>query len=219
MIAWFLKVYPFLAWAGSLIIFGSCLVAGLAYRGKMGERYSIGSHFVSELGEVGVSRLAWVFNGGLVLGSALLFLMMPGVGISLKNVWGYLGSLVGMVAAVGCLFVGLYPMNNIKPHIRAAMVYFRGGLATIFLFGIAVLVQPAATRLVPLSILIIGGLAFVSYVAFLTLLGRSREQGEKNNALDTSTMKERPRFGWMPFLEWMVVLLTILWFLVVSTAR
>ena len=81
MKAWFLEVYPILAWAGSLIIFGSCLVAGLAYRGKLGERYSIGRHFVSELGEVGVSRLAWLFNGGLVVGSALLFLMMPGVGI------------------------------------------------------------------------------------------------------------------------------------------
>ncbi len=149
MKAWFLEVYPILAWAGSLIIFGSCLVAGLAYRGKLGERYSIGRHFVSELGEVGVSRLAWLFNGGLVVGSALLFLMMPGVGISLGNAWGYLGSLVGMVAAVGCLLVGLYPMNNFKPHIKAAMVYFRGGLATIFLFGIAILVQPAVTRSPP----------------------------------------------------------------------
>jgi hypothetical membrane protein len=84
---WYLEIYPILALAGSLIILGSSFIAILAYRGKNNERYSITRFFVSELGEVGVSKLAWLFNGGLILGSFLLFLMMPGIGISLGNGW------------------------------------------------------------------------------------------------------------------------------------
>jgi hypothetical protein len=32
-------------------------------------------------------------------------------------------------------------------------------------------------------------------------------------------VKVRTRFWWMPFLEWMLVIFTILWFLVICAAR
>lgn len=218
MIEWVVKNYPILGWAGSLIILVSSLIAAIAYRGKQGERYTFSTHFVSELGEVGVSRLAWLFNGGLIIGSFIFFWMMPGVGISLDNVWGYLGSAVGMIAAVGCLFVGVFPMNNIKPHIKAAMTYFRAGLATVLLFSIAIIVQPVDGRVIPLYSLVIGVLAFAAYFSFLIHLGKATRQKD-SSFLDTSSITNRPRFWWMPFLEWMVVIFTILWFLVISAAR
>ncbi len=215
---WFLEYYSYLAWAGSLVILLSSSIAALAYRGKDGERYRISTHFVSELGEIGVSRLAWLFNGGLILGSFLLLLMMPGVGISLNSAWGYLGTGVGMIAATACLLVGVFPMNNIKPHIKAAMTYFRAGLATVLLFMIAILVQPAQERVIPLYSLIIGAIAFMAYASFLVYMGKNTKK-EATNALDTSFITNRPRFWWMPFLEWMVVIFTILWFLVISAVR
>jgi len=218
MIEWLLKFYPILGWAGSLVILISSFIAAMAYRGKQGERFTISTHFVSELGEVGVSRLAWLFNGGLIVGSFIFFWMMPGVGLSLNNLWGYLGSAVGMIAAVGCLFVGVFPMNNIKPHIKAAMTYFRAGLATVLLFSIAILVQPADARFIPLYSLVIGVLAFASYLSFLIHLGKATRQKD-SSVLDTSSITNRPSFWWMPFLEWMVVIFTILWFLVISAAR
>jgi hypothetical membrane protein len=218
MIQRVLKFYPILGWAGSLVILLSSFIAALAYRGKQGEHYTISTHFVSELGEIGVSRLAWLFNGGLILGSFIFFLMMPGVGLSLNSVWGYLGSIVGMVAAMGCLFVGVFPMNNIKPHIKAAMTYFRAGLATVLLFSIAILVQPSNERVIPLYSLIIGIIAFMAYASFLIYMGRTTKK-EPSNALDTSLITNRPRFWWMPFLEWMVVIFTILWFLIISAAQ
>ncbi len=218
MIQWVLKMYPILGWAGSLVILLTSFIAALAFRGKQGERYKISTHFVSELGEVGVSRLAWLFNGGLIFGSFIFFLMMPGVGLSLNSVWGYLGSVVGMVAAMGCLFVGVFPMNNIKPHIKAAMTYFRAGLATVLLFSIAILVQPSNERVIPLYSLIIDIIAFMAYASFLIYMGRTTKK-ESSNALDTSLITNRLRFWWMPFLEWMVVIFTILWFLTISAAR
>lgn len=213
-----LEFYPYLGWAGSLLILLSSLVAALAYRGKDGERYSIARHFVSELGEIGVSRLAWVFNGGLLLGSFLLLLMMPGVGLSLDSVWGYIGTAFGMLAALGSLFVGIFPMNKLKPHTIAAMTYFRAGLATVLIFIIAILVQPAEARVIPLYSLVIGVLAFISYASFLIHAGNMAKR-QQANALDTAVVKVRPRFWWMPFLEWMVVIYTILWFLIVCAAR
>jgi len=38
------------------------------YRGYAGEGYSPLTHFISELGEIAASRLAWAFNLGIVLG-------------------------------------------------------------------------------------------------------------------------------------------------------
>jgi len=214
----FLEIYPYLGWAGSLTILVCSLIAASAYRGKEGERYSITRHFVSELGEAGVSRLAQVFNAGLIAGSFLLLLMIPGVGMSLNSVWGYVGSAFGMIAATACLFVGVFPMNHIKPHTVAAMTYFRSGLATVLVFCIAIVVQPAEARVIPLYALVIGGLAFAAYASFLIHAGNMAKR-QQANALDTATVKVRPHFWWMPFLEWMVVIFTILWFLVVCAVR
>lgn len=213
-----LDIYPYLGWAGSLIILLCSLVAGAAYRGKNGERYFITRYFVSELGELGVSRLAGVFNGGLIAGSFLLFLMMPGVGLSLNSIWGYIGMVFGMVAALACLFVGVFPMNKLKPHAIAAMTYFRSGLAAVLVFSIAIIAQPAETRVIPLYSLVIGVLAFAAYASFLIHAGKLAKR-QKASVLDTTAVKERPRFWWMPFLEWMVVIFTILWFLVICAAR
>ena len=215
---WFLDVHPTLGITGSVVILVCLLTAMLVYRGKNGESYSIWRHFISELGEVGVSKFAWVFNAGLIIGGFLFFLMMPGVGLSLNSVWGYLATATGMVAAIGCLFVGVFPMNNIKPHIKAAMTYFRGGLVTVILFSIAILAQDQDNRIIPLYALIVAVLAIFSYSSFLILLAKSLKQKE-SNALDTSNIQERPRFWWMPLLEWMVVIFTILWFLIISIAR
>ena len=215
---WFLDVHPTLGLAGSIVILVCILVAMATYRGKAGERFFIWRHFVSELGEVGISKFAWLFNAGLIVGSFLFFLMMPGVGMSLNSVWGYLATVTGMIASIGCLFVGVFPMNNIKPHIKAAMTYFRAGLATVLLFSIAILIQPENDRIIPFYALVIAGLAIISYTSFLIHLRISLKQQE-TNALDTSSIKERPRFGWMPLLEWMVVIFTILWFLIISIAR
>jgi hypothetical membrane protein len=60
-------LFQILSFAGAASAILGALIAGLAYRGRQNERYSILNHFISELGEVGISRLAWVFNLGLIL--------------------------------------------------------------------------------------------------------------------------------------------------------
>ncbi len=215
---WILEVYPVLGWTGSLIILLGSWITATAYRGKHGERYSITHYFVSELGEVGVSRLAGLFNGSLIIGSALFLVMMPGVGFRLGNVWGYLGTAAGMVASAACLLVGVFPMNRIKPHTAAAMTYFRFGMATVMLFSIAILTQPVDDRGIPTAVVGAGVAAFGAYAAFLIHTGRM-EKKQATHSLDTADVHERPSFWWTPFLEWLVVILTILWFLALCTGQ
>jgi len=57
-----------LASAG-VILFG-VVIAAVPYRGHAGEAYSPLNHFISELGEVATSRLAWAFNLGIILGGS-----------------------------------------------------------------------------------------------------------------------------------------------------
>lgn len=211
------ETYPIFGLIGCFVIVASSLITGLAYCGKNGERFSIRNYFISELGEVGISRLAVVFNLAMILGGALFVLMMVGLGLALNSAWGYLAMGAGIVAGIACAFVGIFPMNNLKPHGVAAMTYFRAGLVTTLLFTVAFFVQPAARRVIPLYTNCFGFLAFFTYLLFLIIAGReARKTREEESVLDTANVIERPRFWVMPFMEWMVFFSTLLWFLVVA---
>ena len=56
-----------IAAAGVIIV--AIVVSAVAYRGVYDELYSPFNHTISELGEVGVSRLQMVFNVGVVAGA------------------------------------------------------------------------------------------------------------------------------------------------------
>ena len=43
------------------------IVPSLVYRGTRGEKYSFLNNFISEMGEIGVSRIARLFNMALIL--------------------------------------------------------------------------------------------------------------------------------------------------------
>ena len=213
LIDFIINAYPFFTLSASAILLSAILVTGLAYRGSKGERYSILNHFISELGEVGVSRLAVVFNTAMILAGTLFLPLMIGLGLQLNSVWGKLGMVAGIVAAVACLFVGVFPMNTIKLHTTAAMTYFRFGLLTVLLFSIAVLAQPAGQRIIPLYVSVIGFFSMVTYAVFLIIVAPPKKsQQEDGESLEVDAEKPRPRFWKVAFWEWLVFLSTIVWF-------
>ena len=57
---------------GVAVVSVASVIAGLAYTGSRGEAYSVLSHWISELGEPGVSRLATAFNSGVIAGFTIL---------------------------------------------------------------------------------------------------------------------------------------------------
>jgi hypothetical membrane protein len=214
----FFQIYPYFGLVGSLVVMLAVVISALRYRGRRSESYSLFNHFISELGEVGVSCAAAVFNTGLILGGILLLPFILGLGLTLNNTSAYLGTAAGTGAAIFCTLVGVYPMNNLTPHIRAAVWFFRTGLLTLLFFSLAVLVQPASIRSIPLYTVVFGIIGVTCYAAFLILLMRKPAASDDSTVLDPEAVPERPRFWLSAMLEWAVFFTTIFWFLSMAVA-
>lgn len=200
---------------GSLAILLAVLLPGLIYTGKQGERYSILNHFISELGEQGVSRLAVVFNAGLICAGLVFLVFVIGVGLLIPGIFAKLGLVVGCVAAISLSLVGVFPMNNLKRHGQAALMYFRSMLVMELCFGLAIILQPAGQEALPRALALVCLAAVATYGAFLILLGKpAKEEGEEAEVagLDPTNKPVRPKFWLLPSLEWLVFAASILWF-------
>lgn len=198
---------------GCLVIVVGSLGSGLAYTGKLGERYSILNHFISELGEVGVARRAWMFNLGLISGGLLISLECVGLGMRIPGILSKVGMAAGSSASLAVMLTGFFPMNRLAPHVRAAMTFFRLGLVTILLFSVAILLQPPESQGLPRLAGLVGIPAVVSYSSFL--LYSARTFSTPTVAL-TPLSQARPRLWMLAFLEWLIFLTTISWFFAVA---
>ena len=208
----FVQIFPLFGILGTLIIMLGIVSSALRYQGKQGERFSLLNHFISELGEVGVSPSASLFNLGMILGGLTLLPYMIGLGFRFARLAGWLGSATGAVAVLAVAAVGIFPVNNLTAHIRAAMTYFRTGLVMVIFYALAILFQPAGHEPIPQAANVLSLLAFIPYAAFLFLSGRRYDQNQ-DEALDPQVESERPRISLMPVLEWAVFFTTILWLL------
>jgi hypothetical membrane protein len=196
---------------GTGLVILAVLYPALVYRGKRGERYSLLNHFISELGEVGISRAARFFNICLLLGGLALLPTIIGLGRLLGSLMGWLGTAAGSIATLGVAAVGIFPMNNLKMHTIAAMTYFRAGLLMVFLFGLAILFQSRETAVIPSSAALLSLMAFLAYGAFLVLPGLRHKERRPDNLLDPQEPPERPRVWATAILEWLVFFSTIAW--------
>ena len=215
--AFLIHYYAYFGLAGSLFIIISMLIAGLVYRGKQDEEYSILNHFISELGEVGVSRLAALFNWGLIVGGLVLIPFLVGMGLALGSLWGKIALIVGIWTALSCAAVGIFPMNHMKSHSWVAMSYFRSGLVTVLLFSIAVFTQSPEFEIIPKLSNLAGLLSVMCYAVFLFISDTSKKKDEpEREVLDPETYPERQRFSRITILEWAVFFSTVLWFLILA---
>ncbi|MEA3327062.1 MAG: DUF998 domain-containing protein, partial [Chloroflexota bacterium] len=137
------RCFQLFGMVGSLVAVSGALISGLAYRGKQDEPFSPLNHYISELGEVGVSRLSWVFNLSLILTGLFLIPACISLGLMLLGILAKIAMAAGVVCAISLSFVGVFPMNQIEPHGFAAMTYFRAGLVMVLLFSLAIALQPA----------------------------------------------------------------------------
>jgi len=199
--------------AGSIIAVIGSLIAAIAYRGKQGQMYSPLNHFISELGEVGVSRLAWVFNLGLILTGLCLVVAVLGLGLMLPGWLSNVALVAGVVCALGLSFVGFFPMNQLTPHTRAAMTFFRGGLVMVILFSLAIGFQSPAKSVISPWYALAGLPAIAAFSAFLVLIAKATQHTDEPLGTEEVT---RPRIRVLAVVEWSIFLTILLWFLLIA---
>lgn len=197
--------------AASVIL--GAVTAAVVYRGRLGERYSLLNHYISELGEQCISRLAWAFNLGLVLCGLSLLPVCLGLGLSIPGVWSKLGMGFGIITALSVSLVGLFPMNKLKGHVIAAFGYFYSGLVTVILFTIAITFQKGTPPVLPRLFSLAGVPAILAYAIFLVY---AQVNSTTPEVALTFLTQARPKIAWMALAEWSVFLTTVPWFLVVA---
>lgn len=198
---------------GSLIVVLGVLVAALIYHGKENEPYSPLNHYISELGEVGVSRLACVFNISLILSGLFLIPACVSLGLMLPGVLAKIGMAAGIGFAIFLALVGIIPMNKSEPHGIVAMTNIRGGLLMVLLFSLSIAFQSAPTPVLP-RLFALGGLpAILSTAGFLTL---ARKAGKKEEDPLESEEVARPKVLALPTVEWLIFLTIVLWFALIA---
>ena len=207
-----IPIYPYCGLAGCTIIVLAVIFSGLSYHGKRGEPYSVFNHFISELGERGISDRADVFNLGLIAGGLILIPFSLGLGSEVGGTWALLGGLAGVVTAGACAFVGIFPMNNLSAHTKAAMTYFRAGLLMVLLFTLAIALQPAEKTVVPKLSFFFGLVTCAAYIAFLALLRGGNVSQQISDSFNPDVLPERPGYWALPAVEWVVFFSTVLWF-------
>ena len=217
MVEWIsdLKVFKVAGLFVVLITLIGVILPMLAYRGREGEKYSILNHYISELGERGVSRWAWIFNLFLILSGLGVILASISLGLGLPGFWAKLGMLFGVVMGVGEMMVGIFPMDNIKPHATAALTFFRGGLLMVTMFALAILFPFQDQVVIPRLMGLVRLIPIAAFMYFLILVWSLRDHVDQT--FSTAGVKH-PRISKLTISEWAVFFSIILWTLLLSLA-
>jgi len=207
---------PIFGIIATAILLAGLIIPQFAFTGPnpTNEPYSMLDHFISELGWVGISEWAIIFNVCLFVG-ALLF--VPFAVYSRKKMtsklWRF-GSICGVISAVSCSFVGIFSMNieTIIPHTIFAMTFFLGSVVMLMLFSIALLFgkNPAAPRYFGIG----GFLLLIFFICMFSGVGVDFSNlSDIGNPLDLETFfltHTRDELGLMPLFEWLMVLTVLI---------
>jgi hypothetical membrane protein len=182
-------------------------VAWLNYRGAAGEPYTPLNHWISELGQPGVSARASVFNLALVAAGMEFVIFMVGLAQTSPSRLRWVFGPVGVVAGIGGAFVGIYPMNHPDQHVIAATTFFTLGWIAIGAASVTFLRSPDARF--PRWLALGGVLPVVASIAFLVALRVDRLTAAR--MVSTGPIEGRPDVWLGPILEWAVLVAITGW--------
>jgi hypothetical membrane protein len=190
------------------------LISALAYTGRMGEAYSPLNHFVSELGELGVSELAVLFNAALLIGGLLAAVFMAYLASHFAGWIRYPLGILSVVAALSGALVGIYPMNALESHFRVALGFFNLGMLVSFLYSVVILF--GKRHPFPRWLAIPGLINAASFTLFLNFPSEFEEATADLQAYMLEFAEKRPDFSPLSVTEWVVVLGIMLWILILA---
>ena len=194
----------------AIMIFGS-LITAILYHGKKGGSYSILNHYISKLGEVGVSRLAPVFNNSLFVGGLVLLIFVLGLGLYIHTKLGYVATGFGIFSCISCSLVGVFPMNNLSIHNVVTFSFFYSGLVAIILFTLVIIFdkQGKLSRW-----LLIPGIITVASFASYLIIPYITSSTHGHTLHPHRLVRSHIRLN--PILEWSVFFTVIAWFVLMS---
>lgn len=188
----------------SVIFFGSVIITSLNYIGRDGEAYNPLNHFVSELGELGISSLAIVFNVSLIINGLLFVIFVIGLGLFFDNIFGKIATYIGIFSSITCSAVGIYPMNYLEAHGIAAISFFIGCMITVIIFSLAIYFQK--WEKVPKYFSFLGIFAAAFFVVLLI-----------SATIDLPySVFNRPEVWLQPTLEWAAMIAVMSWVILSS---
>ena len=204
------EVISLAGFSGSTLILIGSAVTAMFYTGTHSENYSILNHYISELGQVGVSQLALLFNICLIVGCLLIAVFIVTLGSYIGGKFGYIFSATGLVAGVSGALVGVFPMNNMHVHVPVALTFFRAVMISSLMFSGYVLFSRSDKF--RKAVAIPGILTAFASFAFV-FISKTIHQAARPLAVPATT---RPEIWIDPLLEWSVFVTVILWVLAVS---
>ena len=118
------KTYPIWGLTATIITLLGSLITALLYCGPNGQPYSILNYFMSDLGNLDLSAGHDIFNGALIISGLMYLPFMLGIGKYLGTKFGRSASIVGIIASIGAIGVGISPENFLLTHIIVADTFF-----------------------------------------------------------------------------------------------
>ncbi len=204
----FLSVLSFLVGA---------IVAAIAYRGKTGERFAFRNHYVSELGEIGVSRLAAVFNASLVVGGLAPLPAFVLFAFGSDGSWVAIpGVSTGVAAGALLAMVGFFPVNAYAVHIVSARLFFTLFFPTQAFVTAAIVGHGGAGS--PAGALVIAASACCVAAYLSCLFGVPLLTGTTVGYFHTRISGTRPRIVPLAIGEWAVFFSATFWIAAFSTS-
>ncbi|MBN2502146.1 MAG: DUF998 domain-containing protein [Anaerolineales bacterium] len=192
-----------------LLIFGS-LITALAFEGQSKEPYSFLNHFISGLGENGVSKLAKLFNTSIIIGGVHITIFLLGVALYIGDIVGYVLGITGLIAGISGILVGFYPVNHTKSHFFVAAICFNAGILFSTLLSLHILFTSQGDF--PRWIAIPGLLVSILSSVFLSL--------PQSSSLQSHSFRipkfNRPRIWILAVLEWCILVMMIIFILSIS---
>lgn len=189
--------------AGASVIGVAAMVAALVYRGRDGQPYSPLNHWVSELGELGVSDLAGIFNLGLIVGGVCFASFMAALGWSRSGTLALLYVPVGVATGVAGSFAGVFPLNQLDEHGAAALGFFGLGWIAVGLASFDIHRRPE--RRFPRWLAAVGALTVLSFAGFLLVFAPLL------NGTGFAPPAVRPDAWIVTSLEWAALASLVLW--------
>jgi hypothetical membrane protein len=204
---------PLCGMMGPGIIALGMIISTLAYTGVDGQTYSPLNHFVSELGEVGVSSMSGAFNWSLIFGGLITIPFMVYLAGQIRFWIRWPLGILGVLTAVFAVLVGIFPMNYVNPHTFAALTFFNLGLTVAILYSLVILFssrQPFPKWLA------IPGLLYALTFTWFSFFPSAIPAEIDFEAGMAGFLSNRPDLFALAVIEWVMVLAILIWILLMG---